>query len=350
MVSPHQHRDAIGITSRRDVLKAAIGGTGVAALSKVLPHVRAATAPESWQRTREYQTITDKLLTQSSCLELNSTELTSTYWDHLFYLDGHAVTTNLDGDTKEVDIFSQSMQVDEQDSCLGTFVGVDDQTNAMYPQPDESNEEEWFELLTTALETAADVLGRTVAATVLTATDLVQALLNAFTNVDGTMPVTWTGVYNDVGGVAEVNHHLGFHIHEQGTCSDFSDSMSVFSETGALRTVWDIGFSEGSVTASASPLPSMRDGRLEWGHPESMTEAEKAHFGVHRITRDHVAPIRMNEHPNERQFLVQVDGAPRKVTRNLVQHVKDTGPAYIATDPPVEVDARTEVVEDRGRP
>ncbi|WP_254547215.1 hypothetical protein [Halomarina pelagica] len=338
---PDRHQESK--MSRRSLLQS-LGVTSFATGALLYsPPVRAATAPHTWQETATANTVTDKLITLSSSIELKDTFLGSTHWNHEFHLAGHGVSTNLAGTRKERDMQRNVMAIDERDSDLTTLAAIDATGNRMYPKPDDDNGESWG-TVTDALATAADALGRAVAANVLTAASLADGLLDAFTHTSSSMPKTWEGIYNDSGAKNEVGHHLDFDIHEDYASNDWTDNMSIYSQAGILQTRWDLGFTEGDIYATAS-LVGGTD-RYEWGHPESMTPEEKEYFGVIKVTRADIRGLNVARNVVGGKIPVRVNGRDITMTPKSIQYVKDHGSTYIATNPPITVTAESSVIAE----
>lgn len=337
--------DKIGITSRRDVLKATAAlGVGAIAVPAFSDNVRAEETPKEWSDVKNFTNYVDFTVTHSSGLRLYKSWLNDmgTRWEHQFVAAGQCVTEK--NGEKQPDIFSNVMVLDESDSCLGSKPGMDAQTQAMYPQPDSSGNTDAEQLTLAVLELVADLAGNTAGVAVLTGTQLLDSLLSAFTSVSGTNPYTWEGAYSNQGGVSEAAHHWEFDITRETTCSSWTSSIMVRSQLGNSQINWDVGFGSGSVGASTSSVVPTGD-KHQWGHPKNMSKEDRDHYGVQRVSPGQVRGIDLEANPQKQRFMIRSGNEDIMLRRSEIEQIRDEGPAWIATNPPVTAEASHTVVE-----
>lgn len=334
--------DKTGVTTRRDALKATAAlGVGAIATPMISGSATAAEAPQEWEHTENYENYSGFNVTHSSGLRLEKSMILDDGWQYDFVAAGHCVTAK-DGD-KEADIFSNVMIIDEQNSCLETYAGMDAQTKGMLPKPDGGDNTDAVDLSLDVLELVADAVGSTAGVAALTATQLLEGILNTFTDTSGGMPVKWEGSYSNQNGVSEAAHHWDFIIKET-QCSDWSPSMTITSKLGKSQIQWTITFSLSTVSAGTSSLQTTQD-EPEWGHPSTMSKEERDHFGIRRISPDMVDDVNLEDNPEKQKFTVQIGNEEVMMRRSEIERIKEEGPAWIATNPPVAAEVSHTVVE-----
>lgn len=333
------NKNSVGI-NRRTVLKSsAAAGLGALGIFGA-PTAQAASAPHTWEATNQITTQTDKKVTLASAVHYQNSAIFGTHWTHEFLLAGHGVSTDLDVTQKERDMNRNIMRITESDDCLTTLAAIDANGNRMYPKPDNDNGDA-FGTVTAALSAAAGLLGSTVGSFVLAAPTLADGLLDAFTSTtDTTGKKEWIGLYDTVD---EVGHHLEFSVKEAGTCSSWTDHMTVESQAGYNNISWDIAFSTGDVTTSSSVLST--EDSPEWGHPESMTKEERDHFGVTKVTASDLPLAKASSLSEGESLVTRVNSQPVKMNTEFIDGVLSSGSGYIATNAPAQVSYRTANLE-----